>query len=124
MRRCREGRGLNRDGRGGHTDIGASEMLIYFPEVECGDILGPGFEILDRHCKKYPNSSREQSGLYARLVEVRRWIGTKELTKMRIPSASFCQRVAILLSSSSAIFEYILKRGREPSERGVDSPFV
>ena len=38
-----------------------------------------------------------------------------ELTKMRMPSASFCQRSAILLSSSSAILRYILKRGAERS---------
>ena len=30
---------------------------------------------------------------------------------MKIPSASFCQRSTILLSSSSAISRYILKRG-------------
>ena len=58
----------------------------------------------------------ENSPAYIRLLEMRRWIGTKEPTKMRIPSASFCKRVAILLSSSPAVFEYILKRGQELSE--------
>ena len=43
------------------------------------------------------------------------------LTKIRMPSASFCQRSAILSSSSSAIFTYILKRGPEPSEKLVCS---
>ena len=39
------------------------------------------------------------------------------LTKIRMPSASFCQRFADFLSSSSVIFTYILKRGHEPSEK-------
>ena len=34
---------------------------------------------------------------------------------MRMPSASFCQRSAILASSSSAISRYMLKRGPELS---------
>ena len=42
---------------------------------------------------------------------------------MRIPSASFCQRWVILLSSSSAIFEYKEKRGPELSPK-FDSPCV
>jgi hypothetical protein len=36
---------------------------------------------------------------------------------MRIPSASFCQRSAILLSSSSAALEYMEKRGPELSPK-------
>lgn len=36
---------------------------------------------------------------------------------MRIPSASFCQRSVILLSSSSAIFEYMVKRSPELSRK-------
>lgn len=38
---------------------------------------------------------------------------TRGPTKMRIPSASFCQRSDILLSSSCAISEYIEKMGPE-----------
>ena len=40
---------------------------------------------------------------------------------MRIPSASFCQRSTILLSSSSAILEYKEKNGAELSPK-LDSP--
>jgi hypothetical protein len=43
-------------------------------------------------------------------------------TKMRMPSASFCQRSAIVLSSSSDIFRYILKRGVELSVYPECSP--
>jgi hypothetical protein len=38
-----------------------------------------------------------------------------ELTKIRIPSASFCQLSTILLSSSSAALEYMEKNGPELS---------
>ena len=40
---------------------------------------------------------------------------------MRMPSASFCQRSTILLSSSSAALEYIEKSGPELSPK-LDSP--
>jgi hypothetical protein len=46
---------------------------------------------------------------------------TDELTKMRIPSASFCQRSTILLSSSSAALEYMEKSVPELSPK-VDVP--
>jgi hypothetical protein len=36
---------------------------------------------------------------------------------MRIPSASFCHRLAKVLSSVSAVFEYMLKRGPELSPK-------
>src|SRR6267154_6699229 len=45
----------------------------------------------------------------------------QRLTKMISPSASFCQRSTILLSSSSAALEYMEKRGPEPSPK-LDSP--
>ena len=38
---------------------------------------------------------------------------TRGLTKMRIPSESFCHRSTILLSFSSATFEYMEKRSLE-----------
>ena len=59
----------------------------------------------------------ENSPDYIRLVEVRRWVGRKGPTKMRMPSELSCKCVAILLSSFSATFEYILKRGPETSEK-------
>src|SRR6266481_4201058 len=43
------------------------------------------------------------------------------LTKKRMPSASFCHRSTILLSSSSAALEYIAKSGPELSPK-LDSP--
>ena len=39
------------------------------------------------------------------------------LTKIRMPSASFCQRSAIFLSSSSAALEYMEKSGPELSPK-------
>ena len=48
------------------------------------------------------------------------WMVTRGLTKMRIPSASFCQRSIILLSSSAAL-EYMKKKGPELSPK-LDSP--
>jgi hypothetical protein len=42
---------------------------------------------------------------------------TRGLTKMRMPSASFCQRSTILLSSSSAALEYMEKSGPELSPK-------
>ena len=44
------------------------------------------------------------------------------LTKKRMPSASFCQRSTILLSSSAAALEYMEKSGPELSPK-LDSPF-
>jgi hypothetical protein len=46
---------------------------------------------------------------------------TRVLTKMRVPSASFCQRSTILVSSSSAALEY-MERGPELSPK-LDSPY-
>src|SRR5579863_8567745 len=43
------------------------------------------------------------------------WKTTSVRTKIMIPSASFSQRPALLVSSSSTIFEYIVKRGPELS---------
>ena len=45
------------------------------------------------------------------------WMATQRLTKIRIPSASFCQRSTILLSSSSAALEYMEKSGPELSAK-------
>jgi hypothetical protein len=49
------------------------------------------------------------------------WMSTLGLTKMMIPSASFCQCSALLLSSSSAALEYMSKISPELSPR-LDSP--
>ena len=50
-----------------------------------------------------------------------RRMATWGLTKKRMPSASFCQRSTILLSSSSAALEYMEKSGPELSPK-LDSP--
>jgi hypothetical protein len=50
-----------------------------------------------------------------------RQMRTRGLTKKRMPSASFCQRSTILLSSSSAALEYMEKSGPELSPK-LDSP--
>ena len=49
------------------------------------------------------------------------WMPTQGLTKMTIPSASFCQRSTISLSSSFAASEYMEKSGPELSQK-LDSP--
>jgi hypothetical protein len=55
-----------------------------------------------------------------RFIYKDRRMSMRGLTKMRIPSASFCQRSTISLSSSSAALEYMVKRGPELSPK-VDS---
>ena len=44
-------------------------------------------------------------------------MATRGLTKKRMPSASFFQRSAFLLSSSSAVLEYMEKSGPELSPK-------
>ena len=62
----------------------------------------------------------DRSIVFQFICKVRR-IPTRGLTKKRMPSASFCQRSTILLSSSSAALEYMEKRGPELSPK-LDSP--
>ena len=49
------------------------------------------------------------------------WMKIPERTKMMIPSSSFCHRSTIISPSSSAIFEYMLKRGPELSSKRYPS---
>jgi len=63
---------------------------------------------------------RDQSIVFRFMSVVCVLMGARGLTKIRIPSASVFQPSAILLSSS-AIFEYIEKRGSELSRKS-DSP--
>jgi hypothetical protein len=49
---------------------------------------------------------------------------TRGLTKKRIPSASFCQRSTILLSSSSAALEYMEKSGPELTRSWILLPMA
>jgi hypothetical protein len=64
----------------------------------------------------------DQSVVLHVIIHKERSMETRQrLTKMTIPSASFCQRSAISLSSSSAALEYIEKRRPELSPN-LDSP--
>jgi hypothetical protein len=105
------------------------------------DVLRSGQRELDRCCRgrmrRYPDclvlgpGLSQQGGQRLRLRIDRSkeyqfickdvWTPTQGLTKMTIPSASFCQRSAISLSSSFAASEYIEKSGPELSPK-LDSP--
>ena len=115
--------------------------VVWRQEIEWMGGLRSGQRESDRCCqgrmRRYPDCSATSPGLSRRAEQrLRQRIGRsivfhfisrdrrmpiRVLTKMRMPSASFCQRSTILLSSSSAALEYMEKRGPELSPK-LDFP--
>jgi len=64
-------------------------------------------------------TTAENRPVYVSFQSVRTTVMGETLghTNRMIPSASFCHRSAILVSSSSEIFEYMAKRGHELSTK-------
>ena len=113
--------------------------VIWRQEKEWMGGLRSGRREPDRCCqgrmRRYPDCSASSPGLSARGGQRLRQridrstvfhfrcrdrripIRGLRLTKMSMPSASFCQRSTILLSSSSAALEYMEKRGPELSPK-------
>jgi hypothetical protein len=60
-------------------------------------------------------TTAENKPVYLALVNMAQYKISSGRTKMMIPSASFFQLSAMLLSCSSASFEYMVKRGAKVS---------